>query len=65
MAQYASLLRPTSFPLLEDEMCDLVINGVSSDASPDRLDGMVWAISAMLSDTGQGLRCCEGRHFAK
>jgi phage terminase large subunit-like protein len=38
------------FPLLEDEMCDFGINGLSSGASPDRLDAMVWAISAMLSD---------------
>ena len=38
------------FPLLEDEMCDFGVNGLSSGASPDRLDAMVWAISAMLSD---------------
>jgi phage terminase large subunit-like protein len=38
------------FPLLEDEMCDFGLNGLSSGASPDRLDAMVWAISAMLSD---------------
>jgi phage terminase large subunit-like protein len=38
------------FPLLEDEMCDFGINGLSSGASPDRLDAMVWAITAMLSD---------------
>jgi len=38
------------FPVLEDEMCDFGINGLSSGASPDRLDAMVWAISAMLSD---------------
>jgi phage terminase large subunit-like protein len=38
------------FPLLEDEMCDFGINGLSSGASPDRLDALVWAISAMLSD---------------
>jgi phage terminase large subunit-like protein len=36
--------------LLEDEMCDFGINGLSSGASPDRLDAMVWAIPAMLSD---------------
>jgi phage terminase large subunit-like protein len=38
------------FPLLEDEMCDFGVNGLSSGASPDRLDALVWAISAMLSD---------------
>jgi phage terminase large subunit-like protein len=38
------------FPLLEDEMCDFGINGLSSGASPDRLDALVWAISAMLPD---------------
>ncbi|MEA2883168.1 MAG: hypothetical protein QOH32_2424 [Bradyrhizobium sp.] len=43
------------FPLLEDEMCDFGINGLSSGASPDRLDALVWAISAMLSD-----RYCDG-----
>ena len=31
-------------------MCDFGVNGLSSGASPDRLDAMVWAISAMLSD---------------
>lgn len=38
------------FPLLEDEMCDFGVNGLSSGASPDRLDALVWAITAMLSD---------------
>ena len=36
------------FPLLEDEMCDFGINGLSSGHSPDRLDALVWAITAMM-----------------
>jgi phage terminase large subunit-like protein len=38
------------FPLLEDEMCDVGVNGLSPGASPDRLDALVWAITAMLKD---------------
>lgn len=40
-----------SFPLLEDEMCDFGMDGLSSGRSPDRLDAMVWAMTAL---TGQG-----------
>jgi phage terminase large subunit-like protein len=35
------------FPLLEDEMCDFGVNGLSSGASPDRLDALVWAVTAL------------------
>ncbi len=35
------------FPALEDEMCDFGLNGLSSGKSPDRLDAMVWAVSAL------------------
>jgi phage terminase large subunit-like protein len=45
------------FPLLEDEMCDFGVNGLSSGASPDRLDALVWAITAMMPGAGwQGPR---------
>jgi phage terminase large subunit-like protein len=37
-----------AFPELEDEMCDFGINGLSSGRSPDRLDALVWAITAMM-----------------
>jgi phage terminase large subunit-like protein len=32
---------------LEDEMCDFGIDGLSSGRSPDRLDALVWAVSAL------------------
>jgi phage terminase large subunit-like protein len=35
------------FPLLEDEMCDFGPEGLSSGRSPDRLDALVWAITAL------------------
>ena len=35
------------FPALEDEMCDFGLDGLSSGRSPDRLDAMVWAITAL------------------
>ncbi|MGH6770072.1 MAG: DNA-packaging protein [Xanthobacteraceae bacterium] len=36
-----------AFPLLEDEMCDFGVDGLSSGRSPDRLDALVWAITAL------------------
>ncbi|MEH2470062.1 phage terminase large subunit-like protein [Nitrobacteraceae bacterium AZCC 2161] len=42
------------FPLLEDEMCDFGINGLSSGRSPDRLDALVWAITAMMTGRTYG-----------
>lgn len=42
-----------TFPELEDEMCDFGPDGLSSGRSPDRLDALVWAITAlMLSPDG-------------
>jgi phage terminase large subunit-like protein len=38
-----------AFPELEDEMCDFGLTGLSSGRSPDRLDALVWAITAMMS----------------
>ena len=37
-----------SFPDLEDEMCDFALGGLSSGRSPDRLDALVWALSALM-----------------
>jgi len=36
------------FPALEDEMCDFGADGLSSGRSPDRLDALVWAITALM-----------------
>jgi phage terminase large subunit-like protein len=35
------------FPQLEDEMCDFNSDGLSSGRSPDRLDALVWALTAL------------------
>ncbi len=37
-----------TFPELEDEMCDFGPDGLSSGHSPDRLDALVWAITALM-----------------
>jgi phage terminase large subunit-like protein len=44
------------FPALEDEMCDFGLNGLSSGRSPDRLDALVWAITALSFGAGGGPR---------
>jgi phage terminase large subunit-like protein len=36
-----------TFPALEDEMCDFGLGGLSSGRSPDRLDALVWAVTAL------------------
>lgn len=36
-----------TFPALEDELCDFGPDGLSSGRSPDRLDALVWAITAL------------------
>ncbi len=41
-----------TFPALEDEMCDFGLDGLSSGRSPDRLDALVWAVTAL----GHGAR---------
>jgi phage terminase large subunit-like protein len=33
---------------LEDQMCGFGINGLSSGASPDRLDALVWAVTDLM-----------------
>ena len=48
-----------AFPALEDEMCDFGLDGLSSGRSPDRLDAMVWAVTA-LSFGGEGRAAGEG-----
>ena len=35
------------FAALEDEMCDFGVEGLSSGRSPDRLDALVWAVTAL------------------
>ena len=37
-----------AFPELEDEMCDFALGGLSSGRSPDRLDALVWALTALM-----------------
>jgi phage terminase large subunit-like protein len=41
------------FTGLEDQMCDFGPDGLSSGRSPDRLDALVWALTALVLD-GQG-----------
>lgn len=36
-----------AFAALEDEMCDFGLNGLSQGRSPDRLDALVWAVTAL------------------
>lgn len=35
------------FPALEDEMADFGLDGLTSGASPDRLDALVWAVTEL------------------
>jgi len=44
------------FPALEDEMCDFGLDGLSSGRSPDRLDALVWAVTALSFGAGAGPR---------
>lgn len=43
-----------SFPLLEDEMCDFGPGGLSNNRSPDRLDALVWAVTALVKGANAG-----------
>ncbi|WP_137045488.1 DNA-packaging protein [Pseudolabrys sp. FHR47] len=45
-----------AFPLLEDEMCDFGLDGLSSGRSPDRLDALVWALTALSERRHEGPR---------
>jgi phage terminase large subunit-like protein len=42
-----------AFPALEDELCDFGLDGLSSGRSPDRLDALVWAITALMARAGK------------
>ena len=46
------ILHAGRFPALEDQMCDFGPDGLSSGRSPDRLDALVWALTALMFDTG-------------
>ena len=37
-----------ALPELEDEMCDFGLDGLSSGRSPDRVDALVWALTALM-----------------
>jgi phage terminase large subunit-like protein len=39
-----------ALPELEDEMCDFSPDGLSAGRSPDRLDALVWAPTALMLD---------------
>jgi phage terminase large subunit-like protein len=41
-----------AFPALEDELCDFGTDGLSAGRSPDRLDALVWALTALMLDGG-------------
>lgn len=47
------VLHAGRFTELEDQMCDFGPDGLSSGRSPDRLDALVWALTALVLD-GQG-----------
>jgi phage terminase large subunit-like protein len=40
-------------PELEDQMCDFGADGLSDGASPDRLDALVWAVTALTAPRGE------------
>ncbi len=42
------VLHAARFQELEDQMCDFGPEGLSSGRSPDRLDALVWALTALL-----------------
>jgi phage terminase large subunit-like protein len=44
------------FPALEDEMCDFGLDGLSSGRSPDRLDALVHAVTALTFGARDGPR---------
>lgn len=35
-------------PELEDEMCDFAVDGLTHGRSPDRMDALVWALTALM-----------------
>lgn len=51
-------VRPVGRPMraLEDQMCDFGVGGLSDGASPDRVDALVWAVTALISKNFDGPR---------
>ena len=47
------VLHASAMPELEDQMCDFGPDGLSSGGSPDRLDALVWALTALMLE-GRG-----------
>jgi phage terminase large subunit-like protein len=45
-----------TLPALEDEMCDFALDGLSSGRSPDRVDALVWALTALSFGAKPGPR---------
>jgi len=43
-----------TFAKLEDQMCDMTLDGLQSGKSPDRLDALVWALTELMLDGGLG-----------
>jgi phage terminase large subunit-like protein len=41
-----------TFPALEDELADFGPEGLSNGRSPDRLDALVWALTALMLKAG-------------
>ena len=41
-----------ALPELEDEMADFGVDGLSAGRSPDRLDALVWALTALMLGEG-------------
>ena len=44
------------FAALEDELCDFGLDGLSDGRSPDRLDALVWAVTALTARGWEGPR---------
>jgi phage terminase large subunit-like protein len=46
--EQARVVHAGSFAALEDQMCDFGPDGLSGGGSPDRLDAVVWALTALM-----------------
>ncbi|RKE85531.1 terminase family protein [Rhizobium sp. AG855] len=46
------VLHAGRFSALEDQMCDFGVDGLSNGRSPDRLDALVWALTALMLEGG-------------
>ncbi len=42
-----------TFAALEDELCDFGPDGLSNNRSPDRLDALVWAVTALMQPVAE------------